>query len=93
MGRNGVRECVKCGAPLHGDVCEYCGAEYDGNGVKAAFLNPFKGKLSVGGHEYTVYLSRVEIDTVCAGEAVRMLDGGLCRTEPVTKRRFTLVEI
>lgn len=21
--------CVNCGAPLHGDKCEYCGTEYD----------------------------------------------------------------
>lgn len=93
MGRNGVRECVKCGAPLHGDVCEYCGAEYDGSGVKAAFLEPFKGKLSVGGHEYAVYLSRVEIENIASGEGVRYIDGRLCRTEPVAKRRFTLVEM
>ena len=27
--------CVNCGAPLHGHVCEYCGTEYDISQPKA----------------------------------------------------------
>lgn len=24
-----MTNCVNCGAPLHGNVCEYCGTEYN----------------------------------------------------------------
>lgn len=26
-----MTNCVNCGAPLHGSVCEYCGTEYNLN--------------------------------------------------------------
>lgn len=26
-----MTNCVNCGAPLHGNICEYCGTEYGQN--------------------------------------------------------------
>lgn len=26
-----MTNCVNCGAPLHGNICEYCGTEYGHN--------------------------------------------------------------
>lgn len=35
-----ARKCEMCGAPLHGNVCEYCGTEYkDENADKISDLN------------------------------------------------------
>lgn len=29
--------CVNCGAVLHGNICEYCGKEYNNNCISATF--------------------------------------------------------
>ena len=29
--------CVNCGAVLHGNICEYCGTEYNNNCIYAKF--------------------------------------------------------
>ena len=29
--------CVNCGAVLHGNICEYCGTEYNNNCISATF--------------------------------------------------------
>lgn len=32
-----LTNCVNCGAPLHGNICEYCGTEYGQNLDKKDF--------------------------------------------------------
>lgn len=39
-----MTNCVNCGAPLHGNICEYCGTEY---GQKHADIDSHKEDVDV----------------------------------------------
>lgn len=85
--------CVNCGAPLTGNKCQYCGTEYKGHGVVSDFgEDDWVGTLSVGGNEYSVYIGRIETETIDA-DCGRTLDGTLVRGNPITKHKFTLIEV
>ena len=87
--------CVKCGAPLHGLVCEYCGCEYDNNKRLKVNLdnNWCYGTLIVNGEEFDVYLTHMEMVSVDTPESGRTLDGKMHKVVLRTTRKFTLVEL
>ena len=88
-----LTNCVNCGAPLHGNKCDYCGTEYNSDGVYAAFeRGEATGTLSIGGVEYHVYLGSMEAHTVCSG-AYRDWSGQLHIDRPAMKHKFSLIEL
>ena len=93
MGWNIPRICVRCGAPLTGRKCEYCGTEYSGSCLKGTFdTGNYTGELTVGNENIQCYISSIEFDIV-DGPYVRYVDGALVMSHNVTKRTITLVEI
>ena len=88
-----LTNCVNCGAPLRGNRCDYCGTEYTGSVVHAAFeRGEATGTLSVGGVEYHVYLGSMEAHTICR-DAGRDETGRLRMERPVMKHKFSLIEL
>ena len=88
-----LKNCINCGAPLHGRKCDYCGTEYsDDGGICAIFGdNDMTGEVIIGEKRYHCYLSCVDIQYV-GGEAARSIDGTLHRYPGRQRHTFTLVE-
>jgi predicted RNA-binding protein with PUA domain len=87
-----MTNCKNCGAPLHGNKCEYCGTEYSdrtitGNIPRIGDI----GILKVGDEEIKVYIGAIETNGGDA-ESWRDAEGMLHRTVN-SKRKFTLIEI
>jgi hypothetical protein len=88
-----ITNCVNCGAPLHGKKCEYCGTEYNNDGVYASFdRGEATGTISIGGVEYQVHIGSMEGHVLCSG-AYRDANGLLHMEQPVMKHKFTLIEL
>lgn len=86
-----MTNCVNCGAPLSGSKCQYCGTEYNGSTVYADFSeDDWTGTLSVGGKEYPVYISEINVDF----DAIegRRMDGTLLDLG-LRIHKFTLIEL
>ena len=87
-----MTNCVNCGAPITGHKCQYCGTEYNGNGVAANFSeSDYTGVLTIGGKEYQVYLGCMEANLLCGANTGRDMHGRLHRGE--IKHKFTLIEL
>jgi hypothetical protein len=88
-----LKNCVNCGAPLHGSVCEYCGTEYEENGSIQAHFERYDtyGTLKIGTREYTCYIGSVEATNICE-TAGRDNSGRLIRNPIAMKHKFTLIE-
>ena len=87
-----IKNCVNCGAPLHGIRCDYCGTEYDENGSVIAVFDKDGccGELQIGGVRFQVYLSSIVVNSGC--DAFRDQSGWL-HVYPIGKKRiFTLIE-
>ena len=85
-------KCVNCGAEVIGDKCEYCGTHYNGHRITATFgCDDHFGMLQIGGSQYKVYISRVDIESV-AEQPGRDINGRLMPPKVTRKRIFTLVE-
>lgn len=84
--------CVNCGAVLHGNMCEYCGKEYNNNCISATFNDcDYIGELKIGNETIKVYISQTHImhpDIF----AYKDENGMLHRDITPGKRKFTLVE-
>ena len=89
-----IKNCINCGAPLHGRKCEYCGTEYTENGgVFAAFPEgEVCGTLSVGDVTYRCYIGSMEAHTICM-DAQRDIYGNLHIDRGCLKHKFTLIEM
>lgn len=88
-----MTNCVNCGAVLHGNKCEYCGTEYNGNSIIANFDKcTHPGVLTIGERQYEVYIGCVE-GTVMGPNVSRTPDGRLMRRDCVMKHKFTLIEL
>ena len=88
-----MTNCVNCGAVLHGDVCEYCGTQYKNGVISATFEDRSEcGEITIHGKSFNVYLSRVDISSI-GGNAFRSVDGRLHRCNPITKHKFTMIEM
>lgn len=89
-----MKNCINCGAPLHGRECEYCGTEYGDNRVLCSFgPSDMYGTVSFGGNEYECYLGRVEIEDISGPNAGRDISGRLFRDVIARKHKFTLIEV
>ena len=89
-----LRNCVNCGAPLHGRECQYCGTMYSGDGIYSDF-----GKadgvvtFNVYGEEFKCYISSMEAHTIYGENSGRDMSGRLLRDRPMLKHKFVLVEV
>lgn len=88
-----VTNCINCGAVIEKgkDKCPYCGTPYNTSGFYSE-IDDFKGTITIQGKTYNVYLSECEIDNqldLCCLN----IDGKYSRAFPITKRKFTLIEI
>lgn len=87
-----MTNCINCGAVLHGNICEYCGTEYNNGVIVANFQNSdYTGVLKIGNEEIPVYIANmkshmIEFGTWCD------CNGVLHREIPKMKREFTLIE-
>lgn len=85
--------CVNCGAILHGNICEYCGTEYNNSGISASFgTDDYMGVMKLGNEEINVYIGSMEAHLI-GGNAYRDANGNLHRDKPKMKRKFTVIEI
>lgn len=88
-----LTNCINCGAPLCGSKCNYCGAEYDGDKIKAEFDRAdAQGVLRVGDKEYKVYIGRMEAESAWHNVG-RDINGRIRREDVVLKHKFTLIEV
>ena len=90
-----LKNCVNCGAPVDKklDKCPYCDTPYEYRGFNADFENTCApGTISIAGKEYQVYLGECEVHTINT-DSYRDINGNICRTCGVEKRKFTLIEV
>lgn len=88
-----MTNCVNCGAVLRGNKCEYCGTEYDENGIFANFgKDDYIGTIKLGNEEVNVYVGSMESNVVNLISCTT-LDGRTYIDKPIMKRKFTLIEI
>lgn len=89
-----LTNCVNCGAPLFSNdcTCSYCGTTYKNSKVYIQFdqENSF-GSLSIGANSYDVYIAEVEFNRLV--NCHRDFSGRLITSDPVIKRKFTLIEV
>ena len=90
-----MKNCINCGAPLHGRKCEYCGTEYTENGnIQAEFdAKDGIGVVNLMGQKYTCYVSKMEANCIDLEQAGRDMSGRLIRGKTIYKHKFTLVEV
>lgn len=87
-----MTNCVNCGAPLHGNKCEYCGTEYAGDQIVVDFdKDDCTGTISIGGKVYHVYLGNMTAEAHFVG-AYRDIMGNLYRNKGRLIHTFTLIE-
>lgn len=92
MARN-ITNCVNCGAVLHGNKCEYCGTEYNDNGIFANFgANDYMGTMKLGNEEINVYICSME-SHIISDDLCMDSQGKFYRNKPMIKRKFTVIEI
>lgn len=82
--------CIRCGAPLSGNKCEYCGTVYGGRSFSGAF-DAYKGTITVNGEAIECYISDIEYETLAA-DCGRDISGRILHAPVSTKRKITLVE-
>ena len=88
-----MTNCVNCGAVLHGNKCDYCGTEYNGDNVIARFdRDDALGTLTVHGKSFDVYIGSMKVEYI-GSTAFRTLDGTMHRTTGKPKHRFELIEV
>ena len=91
---NKLRNCINCGAPLTGPVCEYCGTIYEKeNKFSGKFFEySMQGEIEFNGQKIPVYISEVECN-YSNGDIYRDSSGILIRDNTRMIRKFTMVEI
>lgn len=88
------KNCINCGAVLHGNRCEYCGTEYSENGITAKFSEKdYTGTIQIGNTIFQGYIGDMEISTIAIGCSGRGIDGKLKPGKMIEKRKFTVIEI
>lgn len=88
-----LRICTRCGAPLAGNKCEYCGSNQNETGFVAAFeKDRAAGTLTIGGDEYKVYLAEVEVQDVLGAPDIDW-DGTWKKPRLGIRRKFVLIEM
>lgn len=88
-----MTNCINCGAPLHGNKCEYCGTEYNNRTITGNI--PKIGNmciLKVGNEEIKVYIESIEVNERNI-EAYRDGIGIIHVSGTTSQRKFTLIEV
>ncbi len=86
------KKCINCGANLHGNICEYCGTEYNDNGISATFNeDEYTGELKIGNEIIKVYISQTIIRSPDIS-AYRDAKGKLHSVITPGKRKFIMIE-
>ena len=85
-------KCINCGANIHGNICEYCGTEYNDNGIYATFNeDEYTGELKIGNEIIKVYISQTIIGQPDIS-AYRDAKGKLHSVITPGKRKFIMIE-
>lgn len=82
---------IRCGAPLTGLKCEYCGAEYDNSQFYGIF-NSYSGEITVNGENIKCYICEINTAPVMSPESGRTASGELVVKPVAIKRKITLIE-
>lgn len=90
-----AKTCINCGAPLHSNICDYCGTEYelDNNGnhtQKGKQINEFIYELDIQGETHTFYVGEVQAHKILDYAAEK--NGKVVPIDLGTKRKLTLIE-
>lgn len=91
-----AKTCINCGAPLHSNVCDYCGTEYELDGncnhtQKGKQINEFIYELDIQGKTHRFYVGKVEVNVPT--DVGRDKNGLVVPINLGTKRKLTLIEI
>lgn len=82
---------IRCGAPLTGLKCEYCGAEYNGSQFFGD-LNSYSGEIIVNGENIKCYIGEINTAPVMSPGSGRTANGELVCKPVAIKRKITLIE-
>lgn len=90
------KTCINCCAPLHSNVCEYCGSVYeldknDNHVQKGRQIDKYTYELDILGEKHTFYVGEIE-NLQTEFDSYRDERGQLHRVPPITKRKLTLIE-
>lgn len=86
------KNCINCGAILHGNKCEYFGTEYTGETITAKFNeNSHTITFQMGNETFRGYISRMECTAIPGKNCCRDSHGKL-HGIVMTKRKFTVIE-
>ena len=91
-----AKTCINCGAPLHSNICDYCGTEYkldeENNHLqKGKQINDFIYELDIQGKPYRFYVGDVQTSTIA--DTIRDYSGKSKSIVHCVKRKLTLIEI
>lgn len=73
-----ITNCLNCGAPLSGSVCQYCGTNYGGERAPMSITiddDSLRGTLVFKGCSFAVRLREIEMEHHETVEEARLLDG------------------
>lgn len=87
-----IYNCINCGAPLHGDKCEYCETEYSNGVVIRKSQKRDFSVLRMGDEEIPVYIKSEDILGIIDFEPYMDCNGFLHRSCSKVKRIFTAIE-
>lgn len=83
--------CIRCGAPLTGLKCEYCGTEY-GHSKFTGDIDAYSGEIVVNGEKIKCYIGKIETEPVLSPFSGRTASGELVAKPVAVKRKVTLIE-
>ena len=83
--------CIRCGAPLAGSRCEYCGTEYGDSMISGGF-NAYSGEITVNGENIKCYIGEINTMSVMSPDPEITESGELVVKPTVVKRKITLIE-
>lgn len=86
-----AKTCINCGAPLAGNKCEYCGAEYGNQGFSGD-ISAYFGEITVNGETFRCYISGIKVMPIYSPNTGRVRGGSLIGDRIATKRKITLIE-
>lgn len=90
-----AKTCINCGAPLHSNICDYCGTEYEiddncNHTQNGKQINEFIYELEIQGKPYRFYVGDMQINVIDTG---RDVNGKVKQDNVYCKRKLTLIEI
>lgn len=88
--------CINCGAPIHSNICEYCGTEYELDEKqnckqKGKQINDFIYELEIDGIKHSFYVGNIQVTPFV--HIQRNEKNGRLEDKGFIKRKITLIEI